>query len=135
MNTGKSHGICQRHKAEIFKQMGKPAPPASEGGSFDLSQLSPQERSLLAHLNTVIKTRQQKKGVWEGRCEDYPCCGHEDGGCPDIDPQSGEEIFSCAGCGVKLPPRSPSSLCRRCLAQMRRDDDRPMYGGDYEDVF
>ena len=40
------------------------------------------------------------------RCEDYPCCGHEDGGCPNPDGS-----FNCAGCGAKLPVNATSALC------------------------
>lgn len=117
--------------------MGKQPPEPKTSGCVDLAQFAPAERQFLGRLYQVVKTRQQKKGVWEeGRCEDYPCCGHEDGGCPDIDRKTGEQTYRCAGCGTKLPPRSPSSLCRDCLQMMMdRENERPMYGGDYEDVF
>ena len=32
-------------------------------------------------------------------CEDYPCCGHEPGGCPVVDEATGEQRFRCARCG------------------------------------
>ena len=43
------------------------------------------------------------------RCIDYPCCGHEDGGCPNAD-----GTFNCAQCGRKLPRKSMSAICPRC---------------------
>ena len=46
------------------------------------------------------------------RCEDFPCCGHEPGDCPD---ESGR--FTCVMCGVRLPKKAPSSICRRCHAR------------------
>jgi hypothetical protein len=57
------------------------------------------------------------------RCEDYPCCGHEAGGCPDPDGR-----FKCARCGGPLPRRATSAVCARCHADWRRkwpegDDD------------
>lgn len=55
----------------------------------------------------------------EGRCEDFPCCGHEAGDCPSHDAQ-GNEVWSCAGCHGKLPKNSRSSLCPRCLRNMSR---------------
>jgi rubrerythrin len=73
--------------------------------------------------------------VFEGRCEDYPCCGHYAGSCPDRDGQ-GNEIYRCVGCGNRLPQNSKSSLCKDCLKhRMEREDEKPMYGGDYPDVF
>lgn len=53
------------------------------------------------------------------RCEDYPCCGHEENGCPDSNGQ-----FPCATCGRKLPKNSTSSLCKKCLKRMDDDPDR-----------
>lgn len=50
------------------------------------------------------------------RCEDYPCCGHgpaplgDGGGCPNEDGS-----FNCCNCGKKLPRKSNSSLCSKCL--------------------
>lgn len=49
------------------------------------------------------------------RCEDYPCCGHEDGGCPD---SSGR--FPCSNCGKRLPKDSRSSICNKCQRRMER---------------
>jgi predicted amidophosphoribosyltransferase len=49
------------------------------------------------------------------RCEDYPCCGHENGGCPNSD-----GTFNCASCGKKLPKNSRSSLCNKCLRRLEK---------------
>jgi hypothetical protein len=49
------------------------------------------------------------------RCEDYPCCGHEDGGCPNTDGS-----FNCASCGRKLPKNSPSAICVKCHKRHER---------------
>lgn len=61
------------------------------------------------------------------RCEDYPCCGHEDGGCPNHDGS-----FNCARCGRKMPKNSPSAVCTKCHSvwnRQRFDDlDDPSYG-------
>jgi hypothetical protein len=57
-------------------------------------------------------------------CEDYPCCGHGDGGCPNKDGS-----FNCSQCGKKLPKKSGSSICARCEKKnMKRWDD----GGDFD---
>ena len=62
--------------------------------------------------------------VFESRCEDYPCCGHEDGDCPDRD-EHGNETWKCAKCGARLPKGARSSLCNSCISRMNRmmDDD------------
>ena len=49
------------------------------------------------------------------RCEDYPCCGHESGGCPD---ESGR--YNCATCGKKLPAGARSAVCRPCMSRYLR---------------
>ena len=43
------------------------------------------------------------------RCEDYPCCGHEPGDCPDS-----QGRMKCVGCGKRLPKNSASSYCVSC---------------------
>lgn len=110
--------------ADQYKQMGMNPPDRGEG-SFDLSTLSPNERKLLGLIYTVIKKRQQTKGAWEeGRCEDWPCCGHGND-CPDRDPETGEEIWGCAHCGAPLPRGARSSLCNHCIQDMHRRMDDP----------
>ncbi len=49
------------------------------------------------------------------RCEDFPCCGHEAGCCPDFDPDTGEQLNMKCTCGATVPIDSPSSLCAGCL--------------------
>jgi hypothetical protein len=51
------------------------------------------------------------------RCEDYPCCGHEAGDCPDS-----EGRMTCVECGRKLSRKATSSICSRCLRSMARCD-------------
>lgn len=61
-------------------------------------------------------------------CEDYPCCGHEAGDCPDS-----EGRFKCVICGRRMPIGQTSSICNYCRSNRRRmerfleDDSR-----DYE---
>jgi hypothetical protein len=47
-------------------------------------------------------------------CEDFPCCGHESGCCPDFD-ESGKQLNMICTCGKKLPLNNRSSLCDVCL--------------------
>ena len=58
-------------------------------------------------------------------CEDFPCCGHESGCCPDFDPETGRQLDMKCVCGASVPLSSRSSLCRGCLGG-------PFQGG-YED--
>ncbi len=51
------------------------------------------------------------------RCEDYPCCGHEQGDCPTHDKQ-GRERWTCVECGKLLPVKASSSICKRCQRAM-----------------
>lgn len=56
------------------------------------------------------------------RCEDWPCCGHEAGCCPDYDPDTGEQLNMKCVCGATLPLNSRSSLCNTCLRRMAIED-------------
>lgn len=47
-------------------------------------------------------------------CEDYPCCGHELGCCPDFD-ESGRQMNMKCVCGATVPLHNSSSLCDGCL--------------------
>jgi hypothetical protein len=49
-----------------------------------------------------------------GRCQDYPCCGHESGCCPDFD-DSGNQLNMKCTCGATVPLNSRYSLCQSCL--------------------
>ena len=62
------------------------------------------------------------------RCEDYPCCGHELGCCPDYD-GSGRQLNMVCVCGAKLPIDNRSSICDSCL----RDPDDPYDDEGYFD--
>lgn len=61
------------------------------------------------------------------RCEDFPCCGHEPGCCPDRD-ESGRQTNMVCVCGAKLPLRSRFSICEPCL---RRASDEDVEMGNY----
>lgn len=50
------------------------------------------------------------------RCEDFPCCGHESGCCPDYD-ESGKQINMKCTCGAVLPINNRSSICDSCLSR------------------
>jgi hypothetical protein len=58
-------------------------------------------------------------------CEDFPCCGHERGCCPDFD-ESGRQLNMKCVCGATVPIDSPTSLCPACL----HDDDDDMMDDD-----
>lgn len=55
------------------------------------------------------------------RCEDFPCCGHEPGCCPDFD-ESGRQLNMKCVCGAKLPLTSRSSICDGCMGSADEDD-------------
>jgi hypothetical protein len=61
-------------------------------------------------------------------CEDWPCCGHEQGCCPDFDPETGEQLNKKCTCGATVPIDSPSSLCQGCLNGIYQG-----YGGNWSD--
>lgn len=61
------------------------------------------------------------------RCEDFPCCGHELGCCPDFD-ESGRQLNMVCVCGAKLPITSRYSICEGCMERGRLED------GDYTDA-
>jgi hypothetical protein len=58
-------------------------------------------------------------------CEDYPCCGHERGDCPDS-----EGCMTCVECGKRLPRNAKSSICPQCLRRLSGlDNDRDYQEG------
>jgi hypothetical protein len=63
------------------------------------------------------------------RCEDFPCCGHESGCCPDYDTDTGKQLNMVCVCGAKLPLTSKYSICSGCM----RDPDDPYDGPDYDE--
>ena len=62
------------------------------------------------------------------RCEDWPCCGHEAGCCPDFD-ESGRQLNMRCTCGAEVPLSSRSSLCESCLRRGSEED------GDWDDHY
>lgn len=70
-------------------------------------------------------------------CEDFPCCGHEHGCCPDFD-ECGRQLNMRCTCGAVLPINARYSICDGC---MRRGDDGDDFmddedfddDGDYDD--
>lgn len=62
------------------------------------------------------------------QCEDFPCCGHEAGCCPNYDSHGRQTDMVCT-CGARLPVNNRSSLCNRCLRDSDDgfdDDDREL---------
>ena len=62
------------------------------------------------------------------RCEDFPCCGHEGGCCPNYD-SAGRQTDMVCTCGARLPVNARYSICESCLDD--GEDDR-LYQ-EYED--
>lgn len=62
-------------------------------------------------------------------CEDFPCCDHEAGCCPDFD-ASGNQLNMRCVCGAVLPITSRVSLCDSCLMDHQTEDED---WGDDED--
>jgi hypothetical protein len=56
------------------------------------------------------------------RCEDFPCCGHEAGCCPDYD-ETGKQLNMKCVCGAAVSISSRSSLCPTCLMAPEPGDD------------
>lgn len=67
-------------------------------------------------------------------CEDFPCCGHEQGCCPTF--IGGKQVNMRCTCGAAVPLSSHSSICRDCRQAMQDqfdgDDD---YDCDDDDDF
>lgn len=66
------------------------------------------------------------------RCEDFPCCGHETGDCPDRD-RSGRETYRCVECRGRLPRTARSSICAKCQRKASQYEAR--HGESYYDRF
>lgn len=67
-------------------------------------------------------------------CEDFPCCGHEQGCCPDFD-ESGRQLNMKCVCGATLPVDNRSSLCESCLRVGIEGDTEfdPHYAFEFDD--
>jgi hypothetical protein len=59
-------------------------------------------------------------------CEDFPCCGHELGCCPDFN-ESGNQLNMICVCGAKLSLTSRYSICDSCM-----EDGDSFDGEDFE---
>ncbi len=59
------------------------------------------------------------------RCEDFPCCGHEHGCCPDF--VNGRQINMKCTCGAVLPLSNRVSICDGCLRRMDEEE------GDFDE--
>lgn len=64
------------------------------------------------------------------RCEDYPCCGHEQGECvdPDREDKDTHLPLPCVECGGRIKygeelPNIPS-LHQKCASMLFNDEDR-----------
>lgn len=59
---GKSHGMCARHEEKTYKEMGLGV-PTRQSSSYptDLSTLSPQERSILKFLYSIVYRKRKEK--------------------------------------------------------------------------
>lgn len=57
-------------------------------------------------------------------CEDFPCCDHEAGCCPDF--ENGRQINMKCVCGATVPLGGPS-CCESCLRDPDDFDDRDRY--------
>lgn len=69
------------------------------------------------------------------RCEDFPCCGHENGCCPDFD-TSGKQLNMICTCGAKLPANAQYSICDSCMNGARDPYDDPFgYEDEYPDEY
>ena len=51
-------------------------------------------------------------------CEDYPCCGHEPGDCPDA-----QGRMKCVECGKRQPKAATSGICPSCRRRMASHQD------------
>lgn len=52
-------------------------------------------------------------------CEDFPCCGHGPGECPQTD-RNGRPVYRCVDCGRPLRRSATSSICERCMRAAHR---------------
>lgn len=64
------------------------------------------------------KTISPQSSILIMRCEDYPCCGHEPGGCPNED-----GTFNCCRCGRRLERNARSAMCAACHRKMQEREE------------
>lgn len=65
-------------------------------------------------------------------CEDFPCCGHELGCCPDFD-ENGRQLNMVCVCGAKLPVNNPYSICNGCLRRGMEDEYEYFFDEDEDE--
>ena len=56
-------------------------------------------------------------------CEDYPCCGHEMGCCPDYCHETGKQLNMRCTCGAVLPLSNRYSICQGCMNAASDEED------------
>lgn len=61
-------------------------------------------------------------------CEDWPCCGHEAGCCPDFDSNGNQTNMRCT-CGAIIEVNARYSICESCM----QEDDEYYDDDDYDD--
>lgn len=64
-------------------------------------------------------------------CEDFPCCGHEAGCCPDFDESGRQKNMKCT-CGATVPLSSKVSICQGCLDRSRLLDGEYWFRGEHD---
>jgi hypothetical protein len=87
------------------------------------------DKMALAKRNFGLSQGGVEPNIFEGRCEDFPCCGHEPGDCPDS-----QGRFTCVGCGRRLPRNAPSSICPKCQRnRFNREEDPTGQDDDFQE--
>lgn len=66
-------------------------------------------------------------------CEDFPCCGHEPGCCPNFDEHGRQTNMICV-CGAVLPINNRVSICDACLRAGDDEDFEPDEDEDFDDL-
>jgi len=56
-----SHGICNRHKEDMYKQMGKTAPASPDNKTIDLKTLSPEEIKIAGNVFAILREKDKAK--------------------------------------------------------------------------
>lgn len=66
-------------------------------------------------------------------CEDFPCCGHEQGCCPNFD-EFGRQLDMVCTCGARLPVNNRYSICDGCLNSGEDWDGDPERAGEWAEA-
>ena len=60
-SVGRSHGMCNRHVAQQYIDMGmKPPPPSEKNNALDMGTLSPYERKLLKFVFAIAHREEDR---------------------------------------------------------------------------